>query len=127
MNDLLLDIINYIIAHGLAVAKDVDIFKDYSPVNPVDCTIIYEYNGTEPASFTRTSVRSIQVTARAKSGAIASKKCWDIFNLMYQEDGLITIGTRKCIIGMRNTPTKIAVDEQNRVLFAFNCAITTNF
>ena len=127
MHDLLNDIIDMIIAQGLAKAKDVDIFKDFAPAKPDDIISIYEYAGTAPAVFTTTSVRSVQVCVRAKTNANGKKLCWDIYKAMYREDSLIDLGGKRCIIAMRNTPLKIDVDDKNRPLYAFNCAITTNF
>lgn len=127
MGDLLDDIINFIIAAKYATVKDVDIFKDYSPLSPDTCTSVYEYNGSGPGDFTDMSVRSIQVVCRAKSSASAKIANWNICKSLYSDDGFITIGSRKCIIAIRNTPIKIDVDEQERTLWAFNFALTTNF
>lgn len=126
MGDLLDDIIQYIIANSLANKKDSDIFKDYSPKEPDNCIIVYEYAGSSPAPFTDISVRSIQIVCRAKDNKIAKPKCWSIYKLFHKEDLMIQLNARKCIIEMRNTPIKIGVDEQNRNLWAFNFALTTN-
>ncbi len=127
MGDLLEDVIQYIIDAGLATEKDVDIFKDYSPKEPDSCTIVYEYNGSVPAMFTHTSVRSVQITSRAKSAKNAKLKSWQIYTALYKEDLNITLGVHKALIALRNTPIKIDVDEKNRYLWAFNVAITINF
>lgn len=127
MGDLLEDVIQYIIDANLANKKDVDIFKDYSPKEPDKCIIIYEYNGSAPADFTNMSVRSVQITSRAKTAKDAKLVSWQIYKALYKEDLNITLGTRKALIALRNTPIKIDVDEKNRYLWAFNVAITTNF
>lgn len=127
MGDLLEDIINFIISAGLATKKDTDIFKDYSPKEPDKCIIIYEYAGSTPGVFTDLSVRSIQVVCRAKAAKDAKALSWLIYKALYKEDLNITLGARKALIALRNTPNKIDVDEKNRYLWAFNVAITTNF
>lgn len=126
MADLLVDIIDYIIAGGLATAKDVDIFRDYSPSSPDACVVLYEYQGTEPAPFTDMSVRSVQATARDKDVAAARAKCTALYKLLHDENLLTQIGTRKCLIQMRNTPIKIGVDLSQRTIYGFNMGITTN-
>lgn len=127
MGDLLEQIINYIIAGNLATAKDVDIFKDYSPDEPGNCIIVYEYTGSRPAHMTDMSVRSIQIVCRNTKAVNAKSLAWQVYKLLYKEDKFITFGTRKCLIALRNTPVKTGVDEKNRLLWAFNVAITTNF
>lgn len=127
MQDLLLSIINFIIGKHLATAKDVDIFKDYSPPKPDHCTMVYEYNGSEPAPYTDISVRSIQIVVRDKSSQAAKAASWLIFQEFQAPTQIMKIGQRTCIVAIRNTPVKIGVDEQGRYLYAFNMGITTNF
>jgi len=124
--DLLEAIIDYIIVAGYATVKDTDIFKDTSPVSPDELVAVYEYNGTPVAAFTDMSVRSVQVTVRAKKAAVAKTKIWNIYRSMHKEELMITLGGKTCLIAMRNTPIKIDVDEKHRTIFAFNCGITTN-
>lgn len=125
--DVLSDIIQFIVSMGLATEKDVDIFKDYVPDSPNSCIAISEYEGTDPAVFTRTSIRSIQILVRDPLGSNAKQKSWDIYNMLYKEDLFIDIGTRRCIISMRNTPFKMSVDSQRRTSYVFNFGLTTNF
>lgn len=127
MFELLQEIIQHIIDSGEATAKDVDIFKNFSPTEPDSCVCVYEYAGTAPGVFTNMSVRSVQITARAKKSNEAKLKLWSIYKSLYAEDSFITLGTRKCIITMRNTPIKIDVDNKGRTIWAFNMGITTNF
>ena len=127
MEDLLLSIINYIISHNLAQTKDVDIFKDYSPIEPDHCTIVYEYGGSASAPFTDVSVRSIQIVVRDKSSQVAKTASWKLLKLFQAPTQIMQIGQRTCIVTTRNTPIKLGVDEQNRYLYAFNLGITTNF
>lgn len=127
MTDLLLEVINHIVSAQLANAKDVDIFKDYSPSSPDSCVIVYEYQGSAPAPFTDISVRSVQIVARAKNSQEAKAKAWSIYHIFHAEDNLITLNNQVRIIACRNTPIKIGVDELNRYLYAFNLGITTNF
>lgn len=126
MGDLLDAIINFIIAAGKASVKDTDIFKEYASKDPNDVIILYEYAGSAPAPFTNMSVRSIQVVVRSKQSQTAKTKSWGLYNLFHKSDSFIIIGARKCLIEMRNTPIKIGVDSTDRILWAFNMALTTN-
>lgn len=121
---LLDNVINYLIAEHVAKTKDSDIFKDYAPKSPDDCIIVYEYQGTPPAMFTKTSVRNVQIVGRSKKNVVAKQLAWNCYNVLYQEDMNINLGGKQGLIAVRNTPVKIGVDEQNRMLFAFNVAIT---
>lgn len=127
MNDVLLAIIDYLIAGGFAVAKDTDIFRDFTPELPDACVIVNEYAGSSPAPFTDMSVRSIQIEVRNKSQINGKTLCWSIYKSLYSDDNMITLNSRRCIIEMRNTPIKIFVDEHGRSVIAFNLALTTNF
>jgi hypothetical protein len=124
--DLLTDIITTIVSNGLAVQKDVDIFKDYSPENPDTCIIVYEYNGSPIGIFTDLSVRSVQIVVRNKIGQEAKKLADQVLKLFNPETGIMLIQSRTCVIANRNTPIKIGVDEHDRKLYAFNLGITTN-
>ena len=124
--DLIDALITRIISDGYATTKDVDIFKDTSPASPEECVAVFEYNGTPPAAFTDMSVRSIQITARAKTAARAKERIWNIYRALYTEDFMIVLGEKHCLMAMRNTPIKIYVDEQHRSVYGFNCGITTN-
>lgn len=122
---MLNDIINLIIASGLATKKDKDIFKDYVPKNADNCIIVYEYGGSGMAPFTDTSVRSIQIVVKSKESKFATEKINSIFKLFHSsESQFLTIGERACIIQCRNTPIKIGVDEQGKKMYAFNLGIT---
>lgn len=127
MGDLLNEIIEYIIASGFATAKDSDIFKDFSPKEPDEAVMVYEYNGSAPAPFTNTSVRSIQIVCRSKKNVEVKPKIWGIYKSFAEHGQFITLGQRKCLLALRNTPIKIGVDEKNRNLWAFNMGLTTNF
>jgi hypothetical protein len=121
---LLDNVISYLITEHVANAKDSDIFKDYAPKSPDDCIIVYEYQGTPPAMFTKTSVRNVQIVGRSKKNVIAKQLAWNCYNVMSHDDMNITLGGKQGLIAVKNTPVKIGVDEQGRMLFAFNMAIT---
>lgn len=125
--DLLDEVITYIISNNYATKKDTDIFKDYSPKSPDDCVIVYEYKGSAVHEWEDISVRSIQIVVRAKNITNAKTLCWNIFKTLNPPGGMMLINTRKVIVSNRNTPIKIATDEFNRNLVAFNLGITTNF
>ncbi len=124
--DILQAIIDYLIDQGLATTKDVDIFKDYAPEDPDEIISIFEYNGSGVANYAEMSVRSIQVFVRAQTSAEARTKIWGLYYSMFRENLYITLADQVCLISMRNTPYKVQKDERGRVVFVFNCGITTS-
>ena len=126
MTDILLLVIDYLIAQEVATAKDVDIFKDFYPETPDQCISVFEYSGVGPAPQTNTSVRSIQIACRSKSGQQAMQKCWQCYEALFEESLIVSLGEHKCIVAMRNTPIKIDRDDEQRTIYAFNMGITIN-
>lgn len=123
--DLLLDIVNKMIAQGFATEKDTDIFKDYKPDSPDSCIVISEYNGSTAPTLSEMNVRSIQVLVRESNSNTAMSRSWDIFTAWKSAEMVSDILDTPSIIAMRNTPVKINIDSQERVEYAFNMGITT--
>lgn len=123
--DLLVDLIGYIVTNKLATQKDVDIFSDYLPDEPDSCISLLEYAGSGAPWYADMSVRSVQVNVRAKTVAEAKERVWKIYHLFHQPEPIIKIEDRTCIISLRSTPIKIATDSHSRVRYAFNMGITT--
>lgn len=124
MVDLLLDLTAYIRSKG--VASETPIFSDFSPSTPDSVIVLAEYSGT-PSFTSEACVRSVQVTVRDRDAELARQKAWEIYKVLnVPEDRIIYFTTsRWAIVTPRQTPFKIGVDEQNRILWGFNLAVTT--
>jgi hypothetical protein len=126
---LLEDLVAFIVAAGLAVGDNVDTFRDYSPDDPDDTIVFYEYDAisTSDKGYS-VSVRYVQVACRSATVAGAKAKCDALFNLFNRPDENITDlpNGRWSIIVVKNPPLKISLDERDRIIYAFNMAITTN-
>lgn len=126
MRDLLLEIIEYLVAEGMASEKDVDIFKDFTPDQPDTCLIVREYAGGPAPWYSEASQRSVQIVARSKSSQEAMQKAWAAYNKLKPDTSIVDYLGHPCIVHMRNTPVKTHKDERGRVIYAFNMGVITN-
>ncbi len=126
MADLLLDVINYLKLAGLVSGDGIDCFRDFSPPAPDSAVILNEYGGN-PSEASEAAVRSVQVVVRDVNAATAKSKSWQLFGALDRpEDRIIQLTAQRwCIILARQTPFKIGTDENSRVLWGFNLAMTT--
>ena len=126
MNDLLLDIVTYLTNAEVVQGDGVDIFRDFSPEEPDDIVIVYEYSG-DPTALHETAVhRSLQIVARSKSAVTARTKATTIFNLLSPESRYKNLTEERwCQLYPRQTPFKIKTDGNNRHYYGFNLGITT--
>jgi hypothetical protein len=124
---LLEDIVSHIIAHGFATADGVDIFRDFSPDAPDDVVVLYEYAGNPTSKGVNCRVRSVQVTVRSISASSAQTKVNALYQLLDTAEASITYFTasRYAIVVARQTPYKIMVDANKRLIYGFNMAVTT--
>lgn len=124
MADLLLDLTAYIQSKG--VVGQTPIFSDFSPSTPDSVVVLAEYSGT-PSFASEACVRSVQVMVRDRDAELARQKAWEIYKVLnVPEDRIIYFtASRWAIVIPRQTPFKIGVDEQNRILWGFNIAVTT--
>jgi len=127
MANLLLDIANYLVSKGLAIADGVDIFRDFSPDKPDDCIILNEYSGPPTPDGVDAVERDVQVVVRSVEAADARSKCWSIFNEIDKPTNRIIYFTesRWAIVYAKQTPFRMGTDVNNRVLYAFNVGIAT--
>ena len=129
MENLLLDVIEYMIAQGVVTGANIDTFTDYLPDTPHNAIGLYEYAGT-PAFIGDFANRSISVQVRNKSHENGRVKIQSIYNLFHKEemeDSIIMLtATRWSIIHCRSTPSKLRVDESKRTIFVFNMGVLTS-
>jgi len=127
MATLLEDMVTYLIAQGIVTADGTDIWRDSSPDTPDTAVVLYEYAGRGSSIGDVATVRSIQVTARAKRAVDAKAKANAIYKSLIKEKEPIVYltTTRYTVLKARQTPFKIGVDESNRIIYGFNLAVTT--
>jgi hypothetical protein len=128
-NPLLLDIIEYFVTNGLAIGDGEDCFRDFSPEDPDDVIVLYEYAGAPPVEYDSIVHRSIQVTVRSKNPDTARNKALELYNVLHVEDVAKRVDftdTRWGQVSLRQTPFKIKIDENDRVIYGFNMGVTTS-
>lgn len=121
--DLLLDLVTYLQLKGHVTGDGIDTFRDFAPNAPNNLVVLFEYGGVPGLA----DVRNVQIMVRNVDPDAAKQKAWSIFKeLDIPEDRILYLtDTRWTIIAARQTPFKIGVDENNRILWGFNLAITT--
>lgn len=125
MADLLLDLTALLVTEGVVTCDGIDCFRDFTPNEPNDIVVLNEYAGV-PSETCSAAVRSIQVISRGVNASTAKQRIWDIYKLLNTpENRLMTLGDRWLIVLPRQTPFRIDVDKNNRIIWGFNVAITT--
>lgn len=137
MSDLLLDLVAYFISKDIATAEvdeddvptgdAVDVFRDTMPDGPDSAVAIYEYAGGPITPQIASTVRSIQIVARANSATASKDRAYQFYNSLLSEDGIINLtATRWAVVTLRQVPFKIKIDSRNRIYYGFNVGITTD-
>ena len=125
---LLLDIINYFVNNGLAEGDGIDCFRDFSPEEPDDVIVLYEYPGSPVMNYTEVVHRSVQVTVRSTSADRARSKALELFQSLEVKDAARRVDFTKDRFGqvsLRQPPFKIKLDDNHRAVYGFNMGITT--
>lgn len=124
MADLLTDIVAYLVDAGLAT--EGNIFTDFAPETPDSIIVVYEYESGPVPLHANVAQRSVQISVREKSPALARKKAYNLYNALYSEDKLLYFtADRYALVTLRNTPIKLEVDEADRHYYKFNIGLTT--
>jgi len=129
MANLLLDLVNYIIAQGLATTGGQDILYNDMPDSPNNLISLLEYAG-QSSPISDFGLRSIQPNIRNESDDEARVKAWALYNLFHPndiEDSIIFLtATRWTKISCRNEPFKLKEDESHRTIYVFNMGVLTH-
>jgi hypothetical protein len=128
INTLLKDLVDWIIAEGLATSEGIDIFRDFSPVNPDNVIVLQEYDSIlSPLKGNEAAVRYVQIFVRNTTASVAKSKCDLLFKLfMRPEESFTELPSGRIILtSPKNAPFKLSVDLP-KTTYAFNVAITTN-
>ena len=127
-NPLLLDIVEYFVSNGLAECDGEDCFRDFSPEEPDDVIVLYEYAGSPPVDFDEIVHRSVQVTVRSKDPDVARNKAQALYEILHVDDVSKRVDfteSRWGQVSLRQTPFKIKIDENDRIVYGFNMGVTT--
>lgn len=127
INPLLLDIALYLINNGVAQEDGVDIFRDFSPEEPDNVIVLYEYKGSDIVPYEEKVHRSVQVSVRDIDADIAREKALSIFKLLQSDTHVVHFtNDRWGQVYLRQTPFKIKIDNNARTVYGFNVGITTD-
>ena len=126
---LLLAIINYLVANGILLGDGIDAFRDFMPEEPDSVAVLHEYRGDPLSQYTTNVHRSVQVKVRDTSAEAARDKALQILQLFISESESRRVDFSENAWGqvyIRQPPFKLQQDNSNRVTYCFNLGITTN-
>jgi hypothetical protein len=128
---LLDELADWIVASNLATGYGVDLFGDYTPDDPDVLSALYEYDSvSSPVRGSDAYIRYVQITSRDIDPDAARAKSVQLHALFARKDDDEDImnlpSGRWVILFPKNLPIKISVDENQRITYGFNVAITTN-
>lgn len=126
---LLLAIINYLVANGILLGDGIDAFRDFMPEEPNSVVVLHEYRGDQLSQYTTNVHRSVQVKVRDTSAEAARDKALQILQLFISESESRRVDFSENAWGqvyIRQLPFKLQQDSSNRVTYCFNLGITTN-
>jgi hypothetical protein len=126
---LLEDMVTYLKGRGLVNTDGVDVFRDFVPTAPDTVVILSEFAGNNLGKGAGAGERIVQIVTRSPSATAAQNKALLLYLVFDAEDENITMltSTRWSIIRPKHSPFKAAVDESNRILYAFTLSVTTTF
>jgi hypothetical protein len=109
------------------LAVGTDIFLDARPDQPDDLVAVFDTGGYPAQAVLPDLRRTVQITVRSKSYAVARKKIWQIFSLLDRpENRFIEINNRKMVAQAMQPPLLLERDANNRGVFVFNLAVWTS-
>lgn len=127
MANLLLDIISYLVAQGIATGDGIDCFRDNMPPSPDAVISIFEYPGGGSQPGVECSDRLVQIQVRALTYSAAREKANQVYGALNNpSDPIVSLtATRWAVINGRVSPYKLLQDENERTVFACSVTITT--
>lgn len=126
-NPLLLDIALYFVEQHLASGDGIDIFRDFTPEEPDDAVVLYEYAGAPHPLHESAVHRSVQVSARSADADTARHRVLQLHNALLSDNNIIQFTpSRWGQVFIRQSPFLIKRDENGRSIYGFNIGITTS-
>ena len=131
MAQLLQDIAEYIVDNGIAKGYGEDVFSDYMPEKPDNVVILSEYKGSPDTPFDHDlHHRSVQIVVRDADADTAKLQAMKIHNCLTSKsvdfEPIKFNENRQGLVYIRQTPFRVATDENDRALYCFNIGITTS-
>ena len=129
MADLLLDIVSYLTTNELVSGDGVDAFRDLMPEQPDNVVVVNEYTNVDTILNIGVATRNVQILVRDRSYSAAKNKSSSIHKLVKDKlDNIVDLtAERWAIMYPKQTPCKIQIDSNNRVIFGFNISVTTYY
>lgn len=127
-NPLLYDMVQFFIDEGLCDEDGVDCFRDFSPEEPDDIVVLFEYGSSAVVSFDDMVQRSVQITTRSKDPDLAREKAIALYSCLKAHESAKRIdftNDRWAQVSLRQTPFKIKIDDNDRFIYGFNVGIAT--
>ncbi len=127
LGDMLLDVVNYLQSRGVVAGDGVDTYRDFTPDKPDKVVVLQEYPGLGTIQGSEGAQRNFQVAVRSAvdDPDWARLKAWEIFNVLDLPGRIIDEGGFWGVLSGRQTPNKLRVDDNNRVVYGFNMNIVT--
>lgn len=129
MATLLEDMETYLRSKGIVFTDGVDVFRDFIPTTPDTVVVLSEFVGNNLGKGAGAGERIVQIVTRSLSATAAQNKALLLYLIFDVEDETITMltSTRWAVIRPKYSPFRAAVDESNRILYAFTLSVTTSF
>lgn len=125
-NPLLLDIVSFLTSQGIARGDGIDAFRDTIPDKPDALVALYEYAGSPQLPYESLVNRSVQVLVRDFDADMARVRALNIFNALKSSTAFVQFTPQRWgQVHLRQTPFKLRVDENDRVVYCFNMGVTT--
>lgn len=125
-NPLLLDMVLFFKSAGLVKGDGIDAFRDILPNSPDNCVSLVEYAGSPSTMGVELVNRSVQVSVRDSSANAARAKALLLFKSLQSDNAFVRFTPdRWGQVYLRQTPFRLKVDTQNRIVYAFNVGVTT--
>jgi len=131
--DMLLKVINFLAENGVVTGDAVDTYRDFTPDKPDKVVVLQEYGGLGTFQGSEGAQRRFQVSVRSsvEDPEWAKTKAWEVYNALIIPESIIDSRTWVDpdklwgVLSAMNTPNKLRVDENNRMVYGFNVNIVT--
>jgi hypothetical protein len=125
MPDLITDIETFL-SNGMTLPE---VYHDTMLDDPDEVLAIYEYAGANsPYPAISANLRTFQLVVRSRSAMNARAKCKEAYDLVSstEDDGVLNLNGRECVVATMQSPFKLKVDDKDRTYYCFNLVVTTH-
>ena len=134
MDDLLNRFGNFLINHGAVEGLGIDLSFDYVPDSPDQLVAIIEEVGGQVVFSAFSRHIKILVRSGQHNPTWSKVKCWEIFNLLNQEERSIDdrgddpyedYSNLWGVLDIKSSPYKLKVDQNGRYYYCFTFVFVT--